>query len=97
MADEDNRCRVAPIIRDCLLGGAAPGQIGLYTRRYSGAANAIRQTVHAARIDEAGDAAEQISAAAGFDAFLRRRTSGLPGDVARARKRNGFGGWKRRA
>src|SRR6266568_5701161 len=96
MADEDDRCRIAPIIRNGLLDGAAPRQIGLYARRDSSVAYAIGQAIHAARIDEAGYAAKQISAAARFDGFLGRRTSRLPGDIARARKRNGFGGWKRR-
>src|SRR5215831_8816813 len=78
MANERDWGRIASIILDRLIRSAAPGQIGLYACRDRGLADALGKAVHAARIDQAGDAAEQIGAPARFKWLLWRRMRWLP-------------------
>ena len=91
MADQDDGLRVAAIVADRLIGDRPPHQIGVDARRDTGALDAIRELVHAARIDEAGDAAEQIGAAArrnvDFLGGRRRRHAGASPYRGRRRRR----------
>ena len=77
MADNGDRLGVAAVIVDGLIGDSTPDQVGVDVGRDAGAADALRQFVHAP-IDQADQASEQIGACVRFGArrFGRRGLAG---------------------
>jgi len=92
VTDKDDWRRIATIVLDRLIGRGAPQQIGLHARGDAGVPDMIGQTIHAARINQSSNAAEQVGAAAWLGDFSFWRTSRRRSNIGCGRNRDRRGG-----